>query len=229
MNQLVTTAIVLTRTDFGEADRILTLLTPEHGKLRLMARGVRRVKSKLAGGIELFSVSEITFIKGRGELGTLVSSRLKKYYGTIVQDVDRTMAAYELIKALNKATEDEAGAEYFELLKDAFEALDDAAVPLGVIQFWFMAQLLREAGHTPNLHTDTAGNKLEAGQTYEFSFEDMAFTPMPDRGHFTADHIKLLRIGFGGNSPHVMQKIQGVEKLATDCQPLLRHLRELSR
>lgn len=48
--QQVTDAIILTRTDYGEADRIITLLTPGHGKLRLIAKGVRRIRSKLAGG-----------------------------------------------------------------------------------------------------------------------------------------------------------------------------------
>ena len=52
---LRTKAIVLRRTDYGEADRILQLLTPS-GKRSVIARGVRKEKSKLAGGIELFSV-----------------------------------------------------------------------------------------------------------------------------------------------------------------------------
>src|SRR5688572_21914665 len=104
MNQTVTEAIVLSRTDYGEADRILTLLTPDHGKLRLIAKGVRRVKSKLAGGIELFSITSITYIKGRGDIGTLVSTRLAKYYDQIVKDLDRTMLGYDLIKQLNRVT-----------------------------------------------------------------------------------------------------------------------------
>src|SRR5688572_3433628 len=137
MNQLVTEGIILSRTDYGEADRIITLLTPEHGKLRLMAKGVRRVKSKLAGGIELFSVSTITFVKGRGDIGTLVSTRLVKHYGRIVEDLDRTMLGYELIKQLNKVTEDHPEPAYFELLQQTFEALNDPGVPLGLIRFWF--------------------------------------------------------------------------------------------
>jgi len=60
VKQFVTTGLVLSRTDFGEADRIITVLTPDHGKLRLMAKGVRRMKSKLAGGIDLFTVSDLT-------------------------------------------------------------------------------------------------------------------------------------------------------------------------
>src|SRR5688572_14550778 len=123
MNQIVTTAIILGRTDYGEADRIITLLTPDHGKLRLLAKGVRRVKSKLAGGIELFSISSITFVKGRGDIGTLISTRLNKHYRQIVTDLDRTMVGYDLIKQLNKITEDEPEPEYFDLLKQVFEAL----------------------------------------------------------------------------------------------------------
>jgi len=81
MKQLVARAIVLSRTDFGEADRIITLLTPDQGKVRLVARGVRRAKSKIAGGIELFSISDITYMTGKGDLGTLISARLDRHYG----------------------------------------------------------------------------------------------------------------------------------------------------
>ena len=228
MKQLLTTAIVLNRTDYGEADRILTLLTPEYGKLSLMAKGVRRIKSKLAGGIELFSVTDITFIKGKGDMGTLFSSRLLKYYATIVQDINRTMLGYELIKTLNKATEDNPEAEYFHLLEQAFEALDDATVDSQLIQSWFTAQLLRFAGHTPNLESDTTGKKLEVGGTYEFNFDAMAFTLHPD-GHFSANHIKFLRLLFSSNQPKVLQKLIGSLMLNQECQALMHGLSQSVR
>ena len=147
MKQIVTTGIVLARTNYGEADRILTLITPEYGKLSLMAKGVRRIKSKLAGGIELFSVSDITFIRGRSDLGTLISARLIKHYRTIVKDIGRTMLGYDLIKLLNKATEDEPESEYFTLLEQAFEALDDPTIDQNLIRLWFTMQLLRLGGY----------------------------------------------------------------------------------
>src|ERR1700761_4426140 len=115
MKQILTTGIILSRPDYGEADRIITVLTPDRGKLRLMARGVRKVKSKLAGGIELFSTSHITYIEGRGEIGTLVSTRLIKHYGNVINDIDRVQLGYELIKQTNRATEDEPEAAYYEL------------------------------------------------------------------------------------------------------------------
>ncbi len=217
---MLTTGIILSRTNYGEADRIITLLTPDYGKLRLLAKGVRKVKSKLAGGIELFSVSHISFIQGRGEIGTLISTRLDRHYGQIVQNIDRVQLGYELIKTLNKATEDEPEVEYFELLNQVFEALDNPAIGSGLIQVWFQAQLLKLAGHRPNLQTDTSGQKLDINQKYDFDFEAMASVPNRS-GNFTADHLKFLRLIFSGNQPKVLNQIKGLEKLVTDCAPLV--------
>lgn len=220
MKQLVTTGIILSRTDYGEADRILTLITPDQGKLRLLARGVRRIKSKLAGGIELFSVSTITFASGRGELGTLVSTRLVQHYDQIAKDLQRTMAGYDLIKQLNKTTEDQPEPEYFALLKEAFEALNEPQIPLPLIQFWFAAQLLKLGGHAPNLQTDEQGKKLVPDQLYDFDLDRMTFVANPLSGRFNANHIKFLRLVFAGNSPKVLTQVQGMGQLLHDCQPL---------
>ena len=223
MNQLLSQAIVLSRTDYGEADRIITLLTPDYGKLRVMARGVRRMKSKLAGGIELFSVSDITFIRGRGEIGTLVSTRLRVYYRNIVRDIDRVQLGYELIKSLNKATEDAPEVDYFELLERSFAALDDAAISLELVQLWFQAQLLRLAGYTPNLLTDNSGEKLNGDLRYAFDIDRVGFGLRPE-GEYTADHIKTLRLLFSRNTPATLNRIQGMGTLLPDTKSLLQLL-----
>lgn len=225
MKQIVTQGIILARTDYGEADRILTLLTPDHGKLRLMARGVRKVKSKLAGGIELFSVSSITFIQGRGELGTLASTRLLKHYGTIVTNVDRVMLGYELIQLLHKTTEDEPEAEYFTLLQQAFEALDDQTVPETLTKAWFVAQLLKLTGHLPNLSTDSEGHRLTTENRYSFSFDDMTFVDNPS-GSFASDRIKFLRLLFSGTKPEVLRQIKGLQDQLQEAAPLIRSMQQ---
>ncbi len=161
------------------------------------------MKSKLAGGIELFSVTEMSYIKGRGQIDTLTSARLVHYYANIVQNIDRVQLGYELIKLLHRATEDQPESEYFELLEAAFIALDTATISTDLIRLWFQAQLLRYAGHSPNLKTDAAGNKLTAGQHYSFDFEAVAFTMHPE-GHFSSDHIKFLRLIFSGNTPQIL-------------------------
>jgi DNA repair protein RecO (recombination protein O) len=224
MKQLVTQAIVLSRTDYGEADRILTLLTPDQGKLSLLAKGVRRIKSKLAGGIELFSVSTITFIRGRGEVGTLVSARLEKHFGHIVEDLDRTMLGYELIKAMHKTTEDEPEEAYFDLLVKTFEALNDQTIQLEFVRFWFSAQLLHLAGHEPNLQLDTQGNRLQADASYDFSFEQMAFAQSAN-GRFTASHIKFLRLAVARHPAKILSQVQGSAELLAATAPLINTMR----
>lgn len=221
MKQIVTNGIILHRIDYGEADRILTILTPDQGKIRAMAKGVRKVKSKLAGGIELFSVSQITFIPGRKEISTLVSTRLKTHYPVIVQDLDRTMLGYEFLKRINKATEDQLGEEYFVLLVKAFEALN-STVDATLIETWFDARLLTYAGHQPNLISVGQGD-----ESYVFDYESMSFLVHPS-GPYSARHIKLLRLIFAAAQPDVLQKIADYEQYIGAVQLLLRNLRQQS-
>lgn len=220
MKQILTKGIVLGRTDYGEADRIITLLTPDQGKLRLMARGVRRVKSKLAGGIELFSTSDITYMPGKGDIGTLISSRLDKHFGEIVKDINRVQLGYELIKQLNKATEDSPEEDYFDLLKLSFEELNNQNIDLELIKIWFQAQLLKFSGHTPNLVTDTEGRKLDAARKYNFDFENMSFIDHK-QGKFNAGSIKSLRLFFSDNPPSKLQQVSGLQQNVKLTEPLI--------
>lgn len=219
MKQVVTKGIVLARTDFGEADRILTILTKDQGKIRAIAKGVRKVKSKLAGGIELFSISQISYIQGKSDIYTLTSTRLEKHFNNIVGDINRTMYAYEVLKDFNRSTEDNAEADYFQLLAASLEALNDIKVDQPLIQFWLNLQLLELAGQPPNLRSDAAGNKLQPEETYNFDPESMAFAQSA-KGSYNQQHIKLLRLGLGLESPKSLTKIDGLEKILPACLQL---------
>ena len=222
MKQFVSSGIILSRTDFGEADRIITFLTPDHGKVRAIAKGVRKAKSKLAGGIELFSTSHLTLIVGRGEINTLISTRLIKHYGDIVKDLERTNTGYELIKILNKATEDHPEEAYFKLLQQSFEALNNQAVDPQITELWFKMQLLRHGGHSPDLRTDKSGKGLQRGKTYRFQLENMQFVPATHgNGGFSSIQIQFLRLGFSNNLPKILQRVENVEPLVKACQPLV--------
>jgi DNA repair protein RecO (recombination protein O) len=223
MNQIVTTGIVLSRTEYGEADRILTILTPDVGKIRVIAKGVRRMKSKLAGGIELFSVSELSFIKGRGEIGTLTSARLTRHYGNIVTDIERIQLGYRLIAELNKATEDAPEPDYFIILEHAFMCLNEPDINLDLISLWFYAQLLRIAGHTPNLRTDSNGAPLSPGDQYAFDQESMSFIARSSGG-YSVDAVKVLRLLFANHSPQMLQNIGGVRSVIRPIESLIQLL-----
>lgn len=226
MNQQRTVGIVLTRIDYGEADRIITVLTPDVGKLTLMAKGVRRVKSKLAGGIELFSVSELTYVRGRGSMSTLISARLIKHYGHIVTNIERTMAGYEVIKLLHTVTEDEVEGSYFTLLDQTIAALNDDTIALDLVQTWFNAQLLRRAGLSPNLTHTAAGEKLLAAEQYDFDYERVCFIKAKEGGGaFDANAIKFTRLIFSDTTPQNIARITGAAELTATVKPLLATLR----
>ncbi|HUD05587.1 MAG TPA: DNA repair protein RecO [Candidatus Saccharimonadales bacterium] len=221
-----TQGVILRRTNYGEADRIISFITSEFGKQSLIAKGVRKSKSKLAGGIEFFSVSDISFIEGKHSLGTLISTRLIKHYHNIVKDIDRTMLGYEMLKQLDSSTEDRLGSEYFDLLRYLFAALDDPAIKLDLVREWFIMQLLKLDGHTPNLLTDDQGINLIEETRYNFDIDTMTFQHSA-LGKFSAKHIKLLRLGFGDNNPGSLQRITDIDSLIVDILPLAQAMRDV--
>lgn len=186
-----------------------------------MAKGVRKLKSKLAGGVELFSVSSLTYIPGRGDIGTLVSSRLENHFGTIVRDLERTTFAYEALKLLNKVTEDEAEEGYFDILASTLEALDQATLGLVMVRLWLYSQIVQLSGHAPNLTTDKQGKDLSTEAAYDFSLDEMAFDVHP-HGVFTAKHIKLLRLALVAKTPVQLAQVQGTSGIAEPLVELAR-------
>ncbi len=222
MNQIKTISITLQRTDYGEADRIVTFLTPDKGKVKAVCKGVRKPKSKLAGGIELFSVSDISFIKGKGDLGTLVSSRLVRHYGDIVKDIDKTMFGYDALKIINRVLEDEGGEDFFELLDDTMRALNTKTLPLALAECSFLMRLMQLLGHEPNVTHDIKGGDLSPEDTYQFSIDDMGFFKS-ENGPYTRNHAKVLKL-LAYNPPESIVRVQDVSKYLTDLWPLVKSM-----
>lgn len=215
MRPFSTPAIILRRTNYGEADRIVNILTPAHGKISAIAKGVRKPKSKLAGGLELFAICELTIMQGRGELGLITSARLKQFFGDILKDYDRMQFAYEAIKLVNRAAETVSEPEFYQLLAEVLAWLGDIKTDWRLAELCFRLRLTSILGRGLNLLTDAAGQKLQADQTYNYDFADNAFYADP-RGRFTADHIKLLRLASIKN-PAILQQVSGLEKVIDDC------------
>lgn len=222
MNSQQTNGIILNRINFGEADRILTVITPDYGKLRLMAKGVRRVKSKLAGGIELFSISEISFITGRRDIGTLISTRLVTHYGNIVMDINRTQAGYNALKLIDTITEDDSEADYYQTLLRTLATLDNPRLSIVLAESWLYMQALKLGGHTPNLTSDTKGATLEPNTNYQFDFDAQAFF-VHEQGHYSDRHIKMMRLLLH-EQPAKIAVVGGADQILEDIEGLLKAL-----
>lgn len=212
-------AIVLRRTNYGEADRILQLLTPD-GRRSVMARGVRKEKSKLAGGIELFAVSDVVIGEGKGELGLLTSARMVQFYHTILQDYDRLQFGYTVVKLVARASETIDEPEWFSLLQEVFAGLDQLTVPLDLVQAWFYLRYASLLGHDLNLTLDVDGNPLSAEKRYRYDAGDQGFVEN-GAGSIAAEHIKLLRL-IATKPLQILVQIGGVRELLGECQAVAR-------
>lgn len=214
MRSIRTPAIVLRRTNYGEADRIIQLITPDDGKQSVMARGVRREKSKLAGGIELFGKTDVTIGQGKGELGILTSARLDTFYSHILKDYEKLQFGYEVTKQISRAADqlDEPG--FFELVDRTYAALNSDSLDVRVVKAWFWLQLAILLGVGLNLSTDDNGMKLIEDVNYDFDTSNEVFV-FSERGRFNSSHIKFLRI-ISAQSPQVAVQVEGYEQLIDD-------------
>ncbi|MBR6098065.1 DNA repair protein RecO [Candidatus Saccharibacteria bacterium] len=191
-----TQAIVLRRTNYGEADRILQLLTPE-GKKSVIAKGVRKEKSKLAGGIELFSVSDVVIHEGNSGLGILTSARLAEHYDALVSDLDLIERAGVMLKEVNQRAEQVDSPEFFDILHQALRAMQAHHAEdwcwRDVLRAWWSLNLARIAGEEVNLRFDNNGEKLLADEHYRWDQDSVALAKHPN-GQIGVDHIKLMRV-----------------------------------
>lgn len=203
-----TLAYVLRRTNYGEADRILNLITPE-GKVSAIAKGVRKPLSKLAGSVELLTLFEANLHFGKGDLAILTGARMQRHYANIVKDYTRMTMASVFLKEINRAAEHVENPELFEILDKCLFGLD-SAYPGDLVYAWFFLNLKRAMGEQLNLYTDVNGVKLEEDKKYIWDGMEMAFQPKED-GEYEADFVKVLRLMVSADL-EVVFRIKDIEK-----------------
>lgn len=164
-----TEAIVLKRHDFGEADRILTLYTPDRGKLGAIAKGVRRIASRKSGHVELFTHASLLLAEGRN-LDVVTQAETIDPFGAIREDLIRTTYAYHVAELIDRLTpESSPSPATFALLRDTLAAIA-AAEDASLAARFFEVRLLGLLGYRPELFQCVAcGRSVEA--------DDNGFSP----------------------------------------------------
>ena len=214
-----TKAIVLRRTNYGEADRVVQMITPD-GRRSVMARGVRKEKSKLAGGIELFAVSDVVIGEGKGDLGVLTSAKLDHFYRHILEDYDRLQFGYTAVKLVARASETVDEPEWFDLLEETIAGLDVLTIPQALIEAWFYIRYASLLGHDLNLELDIDGEQLQAGASYRYDMAEQGLRKVSS-GELSSEHIKLLRL-IASRPLKVLIQIGGVGTLLPECLRVVR-------
>lgn len=211
-------AIVLRRTNYQEADRILDLVTPL-GKRSVIARGVRKEKSRLAGSVELLCESEIVLTKSnKSSLAILTSTRLIRFYGNILKSYDRMTFAYDTLKNIGKAVNQIEEPEWYDLLSQVLSGLDDLKIDLRLIRVWFLLQYQKLLGNELNMLYDVDGKKLEKNKKYTYDYLERGLRE-DIGGKINGDVIKFLRV-VNNNSLDLVTKIGGIDSVLGDALAL---------
>lgn len=192
-----TNAIVIGRTNFGEADRIIRIITPEHGKLSAIAKGVRRIKSRSGGHLELLSDVALTLSKGRN-LDVVTSARLAWYPHALAGSYERLGLAFMTASMVDRLVEENhPQSDIYNLTGEMLHLLE-AGQGGKLPELWFKLRLLQLLGYRPELGACLACGQASGTVAYSFSPErggivceacrEAVATPMPH------SVIKLWRI-----------------------------------
>ncbi len=151
-NRLFTTdAIVVKRTDIGQADRMLTLYTPHLGKIRAVAKGARKITSKLGGHVELFTLSRLMIARGRN-LDYVTQAQTLRSFIEIRDNLDLLGYACYLAELVDQFAEDHIENQaLYALLLDTLQNLAQARDPDLLLRH-FELRLLSFTGYRPELY-----------------------------------------------------------------------------
>ncbi len=214
------TALVLRKYDTGETDRIYLLLTKEDGKVRAVARGVRKPEAKLAGQLETLSLVSVSVMRSRGR-GNISGAIAEEFFPNIRKDETALRAALEAVSAVDRRMEEgEPDAEIFALLVGFLRALElVSALPrqgadedlrfaekVFLLSQGFFWKLLDRLGYRIEARRCAAGEEaLIAGERYCFSpdaggivcarHRERASIALP----FSESAVKFLRLLFANS------------------------------
>lgn len=159
--------IVLRSYPFGEADRIVVLLSPNNGKIRTVAKGVRKTKSRFGGRLEPFTHVDLVLYEGRN-LDTITQVAVLEPFPRLRGDLDAVVAAGTMVEAADAvAQEEESSMRLFLLVQRGLKALDAGLYGPDMITS-FLLKLADVVGVAPSLLQCASCGQLD--DLHRFSF-----------------------------------------------------------
>jgi DNA repair protein RecO (recombination protein O) len=196
------TAVVLRTHKLGEADRIVVLFTAAHGKVRAVAKGVRKTKSKFGARLEPLSHVALQLYEGRN-LDTVTQAESIEQFRGIREDLDRLGRAVSLLEAVDGVVQEgEDDERLYQMLLGALRTLEAQPAPLVVPAFFW--KLLAHVGFRPLL--DTCAGCGGAGPFVAFELDEggVLCRSCARGDRITPEAVDLLRRIFGGDLVSVL-------------------------
>ncbi|TMI76879.1 MAG: DNA repair protein RecO [Bacillati bacterium ANGP1] len=160
--------IVIRRGNLGEADRLVTLLCRDQGKVTAAAKGARKPKSRFAGRLELFSHVRVLLAVGR-TLDVVSQVEVAAAFAALRENLDRLAYAALAVELADRATADrEPAPDLFRALRTALDLMQTGDPQM--IALWFAAQLLVHSGYAPTTdRCQVCGRSVRSGAAFSYA------------------------------------------------------------
>lgn len=217
------TAIILSRKDFGESDRIVRAFSKEEGKIQFIARGSRKIKSKLASHIEPFSQGRYEIVPGK-TFYVLVGGEKSKFQTKTMENIAlyRDLSyIFEIVDLL--MGEEEKNEKVFEILQKALQIipkLDGKKRDLAIL--YFEHQILSNTGYKTDFSIcKKCHKKLIEKDYYYGNFEGVYCEKCQEKGtKISKNAIKLIRM-FENKSIEEIMKIKNTDKVLPEIKKVI--------
>lgn len=226
------TGIILNKFDVGETDRFYTIFTLEAGKIRSIAKGVRKPHAKLASSLESLTLADLTIVKNRGN-GKIAGSIVENSYANLKKDGELLLDVFGGVALFNRMVDLENKDEkLFELLSEYLEAANENALlkvedeKNKLLTLGFSIKLLELLGYKIEADICVLGSCVFSGEKFYFSSEhggvvchqcgNLQKGMLP----ISANTIKILRIFFK-NKLNSFKKLKVEKKELDNLQRLL--------
>jgi len=201
MSLLRDDGVVLRTYRLGEADRIIVVMTAEHGKVRAVAKGVRKTASKFGSRLEPMTHVALLLWKGRGDLATVNQVEVIERHWNIREDLDRMNAGLAMLEVVDQVSqEDHADPAVLETLVKALRVLDDPAREHALVAPSFFLRVLELEGASPLLDVCASCGDDEAPLVaFDFSLGGALCRTCRRGRPLSPEALELLRRILGGD------------------------------
>jgi DNA repair protein RecO (recombination protein O) len=150
-----TEGIVIKKSNWGESDQLLTFYTKDFGRLELLGRSIRKIKSKLRASADIFYLSEIEFIQGKS-YKTLTEAEPIAKFENIKKNPEKFVTVFKILEVLSELINgEEKDKKIWGLLNENFEKLNNCLLPVAcckLVYYYFLWNLFSTLGYQINLH-----------------------------------------------------------------------------
>lgn len=184
--RLITNALVIRHADYGDYDRMVTLITPQYGRVEAVARGCRRLKSQIVNAAELFTSGEYTLFERNGRY-SIEQCQISESFFELRSDYDRLTHGVYWLRLLDALVQPDAPAEdIFLMTLRALAYLNYSDLPAPLVTFAFEAHLMALEGYAPRVDSC-----VKCGR------------PLEDAARFDATRGGAVCVGCGFDAPGI--------------------------